>query len=282
MLKSLDEQSWNLLLDRIADKRCTPFLGAGVSPHPQAAQIARLWADEWKYPMPDSDDLGHVSQFLAVKSRDGMMPKEKLLKIFRDTSKPDFDDPTEPHGLLADLNLPLYLTTNYDNFMYQALRSRNRDPSQIVCRWNDSVPKPTSLREPTPASPWVFHLHGSDLVTESLVLTDDDYLDFLLTSSRDKRLLPHQVSRALADTSLLFLGYRLADWSFRVLFRGLIYAVPEARRRLNIAVQLPSPHSAECDYLEAYFSNMKVQVYWGNATDFVKELRRRWDDAYGK
>ncbi len=42
-------------------------------------------------------------------------------------------------------------------------------------------------------------------VPESLVLTEDDYLDFLaLAISRDPGLLPHPIQRALAGTSLLF------------------------------------------------------------------------------
>ena len=42
------------------------------------------------------------------------------------------------------------------------------------------------------------------------MLTEDDYLDFLVAVSRDEELLPHQIQRALAGTSLLFVGYRLA------------------------------------------------------------------------
>ena len=77
---------------------------------------------------------------------------------------------------------------------------------------------------PTQANPVVFHLHGHYDVPESLVLTEDDYLDFLVAVSRDDGLLPHQIQKALAGASLLFLGYRLADWNFRVIHRGLVMA----------------------------------------------------------
>ena len=91
---------------------------------------------------------------------------------------------------------------------------------------------------PTPASPVVFHLHGRLSVPESLVLTEDDYLDFLVTVSRDQKLLPHQIKRAMAGASLLFIGYRLADWNFRVLHRGLVMAGEPSLRRLSVTVQL--------------------------------------------
>jgi hypothetical protein len=42
----IDEASWDTLLSRIKANRCTPFIGAGISPHPLAADIARSWAEE--------------------------------------------------------------------------------------------------------------------------------------------------------------------------------------------------------------------------------------------
>lgn len=39
------------------------------------------------------------------------------------------------------------MTTNYDNFMAQALTSRNRDPKWEFCRWNRLVKKPPSIFE---------------------------------------------------------------------------------------------------------------------------------------
>ena len=56
---------------------------------------------------------------------------------------------------------------------------------------------------PEPMKPVVFHLHGWLGIPESLVLTEDDYLDFLVAVSRDERsLLSHEVH--LASTSSLF------------------------------------------------------------------------------
>lgn len=107
------------------------------------------------------------------------------------------------------------------------------------------------------------------------MLTEDDYLDFLVAVSRDEMLLPHQIQRALAGASLLFVGYRLADWDFRVLHRGLVMAGEQSLRRLSVTVQLPATEAAR-EYLDKYFGSMKVRVYWGTAAEFVEELSRRW------
>ena len=113
---------------------------------------------------------------------------------------------------------------------------------------------------------------------ESLVLTEDDYLDFLVNISSDQALLPLRIQRALTGASLLFIGYRLADWSFRVLYRGLISSMEASLRRISVAVQLPPEDQDVQNYLAEYFGNINVKVYWGTARDFSAELRERWEE----
>jgi len=291
MLNMLEERDWYLLLRRIKDGKCTPFLGAGVCSRvlPLGSEIARKWAQEYHYPLKDTRDLARVAQFLAVNF-DPMFPKEEILQLFENATPPDFAAPDEPHRVLADLPLPIYMTTNYDDFMVQALKSRNKDPVREVCRWNKYIREQSSVFDrgfrPTVANPVVFHLHGHNEVPESLVLTEDDYLDFLVNISRDPELLPPRIQEALTGASLLFIGYRLADWSFRVLFRGLVASMERSLRRISVTVQLlPVPSDASesmrqqvAKYLGDYFNKMDVRVYWGTAREFSAELRKRWEE----
>jgi hypothetical protein len=172
-------------------------------------------------------NLAQAAQFLAIEG-DATAPKDKLRERLRDIAPPDFSQRCEPHGVLADLKLPIYITTNYDSFMFQALKSREASPRREFCRWNQWLREfPSDLGDnfrPTPANPLVYHLHGHCGVLESMVLTENDYLQFLveLSEDRSERLLPPAVRDALATTSLLFVGYSLSDWDFRVLFRGVM------------------------------------------------------------
>jgi len=284
MSNTLQEKDWDTLLRRIKIGKCTPFLGAGAcyGALPLGSDIARDWAGKHNYPLKDCDDLTRVAQFLAVDRGDPMFPKEEILNLFRDVESPDFEEPDETHGVLADLPLPVYMTTNYDDFMVQALRSRRKDPKRELCQWNRYVKDQPSIFEtepgfnPTPANPVVFHLHGHNEVPESLVLTEDDYMDFLVNISRDQALLPPRIQRALTGASLLFIGYRLADWSFRVLFRGLVSSMEASLRRISVAVQLPPDDQNVQNYLADYFGNINVKVYWGTAREFAAELRGHW------
>ncbi len=295
---SLDERDWKNLLRRIKDGKCTPFLGAGINHGilPMGSEIAKNLAEEFEYPFDDdSSDLAKVTQFLSV-TQDPMTPKEEILHLLKKqleqwqktvTLPNFFKAEEEPLGILSELPFPIYMTTNYDNLLIMALKAWQKDPKRELCRWNKYVKEISSVFDsisgfdPTPANPVVFHLHGHDEVPESLVLTEDDYINFLVNISREQNLLPPRIHEALAGTSLIFIGYRLADWDFRVLFRGLVDSMESSLRRISVAVQLPpdnTEQSAQQKYLTEYFGNIKVQVYWGTARDFTNELRDRWKE----
>ena len=287
-----DKINWDLLLRRIKAGNCTPFLGAGACAGilPLGRTLAQNWAQQYDYPLDDPGDLVRVSQYIAV-TQDPMWPKEKIVREFKKCGAPDFSNALEPHGLLADLPLPVYMTTNYDDFMVRALRDRKRDPVQALCRWNtflrDNVPSPFDERsfEPTLANPVVFHLHGHCGVPESLVLTEDDYLDFLVDISSAPDLLPARIHRALSGASLMFLGYAITDWNFRVLFRSLVSYLEQSLSRVHVSVQLapggadmtPERKERAQEYLNRYFGKLQIQVFWGTCEQFIAELRKRWD-----
>lgn len=306
MQNKLEASDWDLLLDRIKEGKCTPFLGAGASAGvlPLGSKIAEEWAEAEGYPLDNNTDLASVAQFLAVKY-DAIHPKSMLIRRFANVPSPDFSNPYEPHRLLADLPLPVYITTNYDDFMIQALQRAEyapgykKVPTREVCRWNKQIvsrlkSRPSVFKSTrskiSVQTPVVFHLHGHTEFAESMVLTEDDYLDFLINISKDDYPLPQRIQEAMAGASLLFLGYRLSDWSFRVLFRSVVGYLERSTTRAHISVQLvplkenaPDERKQKAqEYLYRYFGDLKIRVYWGPAEEFAKELRDRWEAYNGK
>src|SRR6516165_2663791 len=125
MQGSLSDSDWKLLLHRIKEGRCTPFLGAGASfpALPLGGGLAERWSSEHSYPLADRTDLPRVAQYLAV-TYDSMFPKEELANSFKKCAPPDFSARDEPHSVLSKLPLPIYMTTNYDDFMIRALKAQ--------------------------------------------------------------------------------------------------------------------------------------------------------------
>jgi hypothetical protein len=141
---------------------------------------------------------------------------------------------------------------------------------------------------PTSDEPLVYHLLGLDAYPASMVLTEDDYLDFLVTISADRRIVPRRVKQALSDSSLVLLGYDLQGWDFRVLFRGLIARKRSTRRTLSVAIQLapaadetgqPAEIDSAQSYLERYFDKANFKIYWGSPGGFVQDLWNKWEKA---
>ncbi len=289
----LEEKDWDILLKRIKNGKCTPFLGSGACSEKISviSQIANEWAEEYDYPMEDSDDLTRVAQFVAVTEGDKMFPRDeicnKIAELSEEITPTYFETPDEIHGVLADLPLPVYISTTYDDLMVRALKSRGKTPIQEICRWNEYIikRKPTSSDfDPTPEKPLVYHLHGCYKIPESLVLTEDDYLDFLVAVSKVENLLPPRIQEAFGGTSLLLLGYKVTDWDFRVLCRILDeYIGRSMMGRKHISVQLVPGNVSETQeekaqkYLDRYFEDLHIQVYWHNCCEFAAELRTRWE-----
>jgi hypothetical protein len=203
---------------------------------------------------------------------------------------PDYKDADNPYKILADLPLPVFITTGYDDFMARALKEADKDVKAEVCRWNKSINDlPSVLSDgfsPTAANPVVFHFHGLTDNLDSLVLTEDDYFEFLMNVSKDRTLIPPRIEKAMTGSSLLLLGYRLSDWDFRVMFHLLASYLEIATSRTHVAVQIaPLPDQAPEDqrkrvqgYLDLYFEKYKkldIRIYWGSCQEFLQELRDR-------
>ena len=292
----LTTQQWKALAQSVHSGQCTPLLGAGAcSPTlPTGAELALDLAKTYDYPLQDREDLARVLQFLALTSGDASFPKQEVLKRIRACGYPKFSG-DEPHHALAALGMPMYLTTNYDDFMVSALKAQKRDYRRDFCRWKRELAVHPSIWQsdpdykPNPDRPVVYHLHGYDLLPESLVATEDDYLEFIYniaksgsmtkTVNRSWEIIPPAVMKAISTNCLMFIGYRLADWNFRIIFRWLVLSLRRTQNRLKVGVQLSPVHdqhltAAAEQYLNTYFRDVfEVVVYWGTADQFIAELR---------
>ena len=80
---------------------------------------------------------------------------------------PRFGGQEDPYLLLANFNLPIYITTSYHDFLEKALRSNKQQPRRAICRWHSGIdPTLPDILDPdfrpTKEEPLVFHLYGID------------------------------------------------------------------------------------------------------------------------
>jgi hypothetical protein len=294
------DKDWDRLIRQLEGGKCVPFLGAGACyGHLEMAdELATIWADEHHYPFADRTNLARVMRYVATCDGDHVDVKERFLNRHIRNVGPPPATPDEPHAALARFPLPLYLTTNYDDFMVKALHNAGRSPRQVLCPWYPRAPYDPDAFAPPPGgtlvdSPVVYHLHGHSGEPASLVLTEDDYTQFLVALVEDRNkaehnsaqlsLIPPAVHEALANKPLLFVGYSLRDATFQVLLQVIVKELALSQMRSHYSIQkLPVPADAAGQvreraerYLDQYFAELKISVYWGSATDFFRELSRR-------
>jgi hypothetical protein len=315
--------AWNTLFERIEKGTCTPVLGPGLVKDlfGTARQLARQWAfSDEANPFPlaphGRDELPQVCEFLGHLSG-SRLPYDKLREyqlgqivnryaamfpeLLKNPKAAQLEqvlrevgvhrrqsEESEPHRALARLDLPLYLTANPDDFLADALSEAGREPRIGVCPWNGRRPTKVTKTPLTVESPLVYHLLGRLDDFESLVLTEDNYIRFLIGVTRHAKEVPPAVRKALSETLLLFLGFQVEHWTFRVLLRGLLALSDSEPSYIPVAVQVDPDENEFLDvtrarrYLaKAYpVGNKPMQVYWGTARDFLEQLDERWSHKH--
>ena len=307
---------WPSLVGNIRKGRCTPILGSGLLESLVGSfnEIARGWAKKYRYPMAgeECEELPLVAQYLAVDQGQESFVRDEFADALRAgvlRQYPEIPEAVaqgdiqalisaagairreqesdEPHQVLAGLNLPVYLTTNPDNLLADALTASGKKPVVALCPRRDNAGDTTTAEqpnfEPTQEAPLVYHLFGHLRDLESVVITQDNYFDYLIDVTRNNDIIPTSVRAKLTNTALLFLGFQLRDWDFRVFFSSI--KGREGRALLgkyaHVAVQIDPEQDRTVDpqrarqYLERYFSDTKISIYWGRAEDFLKELQKQ-------
>jgi hypothetical protein len=302
---------------KIMEGNCTPVLGSGIGGEvflPQRYELARSWVLRRQMPITREthSDLAKVAQYLSVDSGPDMPPTELLSFLRADlrakfaASMPELQwtDPLQsliskvgarcrqklglkdPYTILASLDLPIYVTTSWTDLLEDALAVAGRTPTVRFFDWlHDFRFEEDPLPTPSAAKPLVYHVFGSFWKPSSIVLTEDDYFTWLRAWMRhvdnDKTdFVPGSVRNALTDTSLLFLGYILDDWEFRIMFQSVKSFAGSSRqdRHQHVGVQLRpetatvDPEAAQ-DYLERYLDDDHVNLYWGSSSEFLNDLR---------
>jgi len=290
----LNEDDWDNLIDYIKEKKCVPFVGWDIqSSKNTLADLSKNWTQLFDYPFEDSGQISRVAQFIAIDKGNPMYPKRAISNILRTIGTPDYSKSQDsPYLTLSSLNLPIYITTNYDHALEEALRFHGKNPRSLVCIWSDDFKSfledadlastLSSKYKPTSDEPLVYHLHGDMDIPQSLVLTERDYIQFIINLSREreKDIFPRSIRTALATSSLLFIGYSLEEINFRIIFQAVLGKQVGDMRETSISVQFPprldqKKQKKALKYLREYIKDQNVHFYWGNSDSFCKDLKER-------
>jgi hypothetical protein len=303
ILRRLSRQ---FLSDEVED--CVIFLGAGASydpvgpSPPTAAELSRSMAKEcgleWHEYIPLSTiayyyeffrDRQELNYFLSgCIGNPQLKPSRTIRELMRIIRALELRD-----------REVLVITTNYDQLFERAYKEEFKKPP-IVVTYNggtDANDLSATLnvvldRDPRSWRPrgktFLYKMHGCISRTKeqkesgvperehNLVVTEEDYINFLsnaLSTDLRKGLLPYVLGK-VAEASILFIGYSLADWNFRVIFK----ATAERHGKKNIAVQYFDPKTARNNdqvrwqALVEFWQKKSVDIINVDAANFVSDL----------
>lgn len=238
---------------------------------------------------------------------DGMTPEPPtpeeearlLLKALQALREKRFAPETDPYTRLARLNVPCYIMASPDPLLVEALQEQKKKPREGLVPWRKMpasprmVPDPCkagTFYEPSVDEPLVYYLFGTLKKYDSVAITQDDFMDFLLSIHRKavSDAFPDYVKTALNESALLYLGMPMDSLEFRTFFRlqrGGLGQPPHAVK--HVAAQLV-PEAGRVldpartqDYFNKYLQQALVEIYWGPLEQFLQDLSIRRNPVRG-
>lgn len=258
-----------LIADAVKLQRCILFLGAGVhAPPPDESsfqyppelrppigaalsqELARACNLEERFPGEDACNLQRVALFFEIgRSR------HQLVDVVTDAVQTG-RRPSPMLRALVELDFPLVITTNYDQLLEYALVAVGKQPR--VAMYTPQLEPTTDHRDPTAQSPVVFKIHGDISRPETIVITDEDYIQFVLRMSNKDPYdpVPLTLKYYLTGWTTLFVGYSLLDYNLRLLFKTLRWKIDTA--------SIPDMYSVD------YHPDPLIFDVWHNQRRYVK------------
>lgn len=145
--------------------------------------------------------------------------REDLELAVQDFYAHEAESTTDFHCDLARLPFRLCVSASPDSLMLNAFKEANKAPQKGYYSFKHD--NDARLSSPTTDRPLVYYLFGHHEDPSSLVLTEGDLIEFLVSIVRGVPPVPDQVRSILADpaASFLFLGFGFHNWYLRVLLQ---------------------------------------------------------------
>lgn len=252
----------------VKQRKCILFIGSAIhAPAPTGCgysypadqcppiggELAELLARACNYPDKDRWNLQRVAWYYEHV--------RKFRSLLIDEVKSAVHTGRRPSPALrglARLGFPIVITTNYDQLYERSLDLLAQEQARSLgiaedkvasikasydkCIYSPSSTAPTGdcLEKPDSARPYLLKIHGDVDSPESIVITDEDYIQFVLRMGDKHPYHPvrKNVLTHLKNWPTLFIGYRLSDYNLRLLFKTLRWKMDAASIPPTYAVDL--------------------------------------------
>ena len=189
--------------------------------------------------------------------------------------------PSRAHRVLAELPFSLVLTSCHDGLLQQAMTDVGKTPLRERYHLRgDRRDNPEFAAPSGPEAPVLYHLFGTPDDRDSLVLSQNDLLDFLIALVSENPPLPNRLVGLLKREGMSFLvvGFGIGNWQLRVLLKAVLRKLDlKIKGNAVAAEQLQGLAPAEREDTVLYYQRgARVEVADGDVEAFLEELRTRF------
>ncbi len=290
----MKDRLWNSLIASLRSGQCVLVLGPDLPVAPEAAgagadappmsvrdlfceDLARQLTEE-EQTVPELLLFAVAQQYADFEEFSTVNLKNYAAAFFRDSGR----RPGSQHGTLARLPFSTILTTCHDDLFAKALSDNGKTPSRY---WYHYMGEPRDNRElaapPEPQTPALYHLLGTFDEPNSLVLTENDLLDFTIHVISGRPKLPDSLRSALRNKTFLFFGYGIKHWYIRVLLKLLIRWLELSGGSVALE-SLGGLGARERDETVLFYKRgTRIEVVDMEAGQFLDDLSQRFERAGG-
>lgn len=294
IVRGLKRDSWELLINKIQVGVCVPIIGPDMCRDPIISEstLAAEWSQAHGYGLRGEIEIARVAQYLGYIQPDGFSVKSELTARRLLNTRPDFlDDEHNHYRMLSRLPFPIYITTNSDGFLFEALKAEGKSPKEWHL-WNEGWIEQhrddveTGFNNLTDHEPAIVYLFGHYSQPELMRVSEDEFLEYVFNIGRNASMFPTWLPRILRNNMLLILGFQLHDWTFRTITRVFSeYMVDRDAGLSHLAVQIaplrdnPAPDQIEKAeyYIRKYLQEMHSDVFIGEPANFLNQLIQKWE-----
>ncbi len=306
-----DIPNFDLIVNAIRSGKCIPFLGAGVSmtyknwrngqadvegcPSGDKLRSELEEALRKKAPVPAELQrvilpvLPSIAEFFQYYDNGHRGEMENLVRRAIDRAV----CPRPIHWVLAGIpSVRCVFTTNYDELLEQAVgknglhrrligpyvhdqsHNKQKNPTDLPIELIQNLPHRLDALAPPEGHPLVLYkMHGCVRHPNSLLITTYDYVQYI-ASWTDKRLgMPKEFRDLLLKNTILFLGYGLGDWNFRVIWEAMITAFPNGRFDIqSYAIKKPVSN-----FERSLFNKRNINLVECDLTLFARALAEEFE-----
>jgi hypothetical protein len=272
---AMRDGDWASLTSSIESGRCILMLGPDAfmaefegETLPVAVGLARFVKERLgdQYAYLDPSNPWSVAQVAVVQEDANTL--RAWVHEFYDTHSTE----SEPLNNLA--SLPFLFIVNTSPGFSAERAFKNVKVQTYVDFYDRTGPARTYLPDPTVDAPIIYGLFGSLQQPSSMVLSENDRFDFLISIIAEDPPLPQKLTSTLCDPrqSFLFLGFNLAQWQLRLLMHVVLRKVQ--RENKSFALELEREGIDEEAKL-FYMIGHKVHFVDTDLRTFTNQLRAR-------